>query len=91
MSDEDLRSQRQKFEDAALQAGTDNSEAAFDLALIKVAKARPGAKVCPECHHVFQGSGWDGIDSHWKAKHGSVMPYADAWPLIRDGKYRPER
>lgn len=27
-----------------------------------------GPRVCPECGHVFQGKGWDGIDAHWRAK-----------------------
>lgn len=45
------------------------------------------SKLCPECGHVFQGNGWDGIDAHWKAKHGKVMPYAEAWPLIKAGTY----
>ena len=47
-------------------------------------------KVCPECGHVFQGSGWDGIDAHWRSPrvgHEDVMPYEDAWPLLRDGRY----
>lgn len=38
--------------------------------------------VCPECGHVFQGSGWDGIDAHWKARHESVMPYRDFWATL---------
>jgi hypothetical protein len=48
-------------------------------------------KKCPECGHVFQGRGWDGIDAHWRSKHENVMSYEDAWPLLRDGKYRTER
>lgn len=44
-------------------------------------------RACPECWHVFQGNGWDGIDAHWRAKHEDIMPYAEAWPLLRDGKY----
>ena len=44
-------------------------------------------KVCPECGHVFQGSGWDGIDAHWKAKHAKVMPYNEAWPLLKANTY----
>ena len=44
-------------------------------------------KVCPECGHVFQGNGWDGVDAHWRSKHEDIMPYEDAWPLLRDGKY----
>jgi hypothetical protein len=47
-------------------------------------------KVCHECPHVFQGKGWTGIDSHWKAHHEKIMPYKDAWPLIRDGLYPPD-
>jgi hypothetical protein len=40
-------------------------------------------KVCPICRHPFQGYGWDGIDAHWRAKHESIMPYKEAWPLIQ--------
>ena len=36
-------------------------------------------KICPECGHVFQGHGWDGIDAHWKAKHERVLPYKEFW------------
>ena len=42
-------------------------------------------KECPECGHVFQGNGWDGIDAHWRSKHENIMPYEEAWPLIREG------
>jgi hypothetical protein len=45
-------------------------------------------KVCPECDHVFQGNGWDGIDAHWRANHDDRMPYDEAWPLIKSGKYK---
>ncbi len=45
------------------------------------------AKVCPECLHIFQGNGWDGIDAHWRSKHEDIMPYEEAWPLLRDGTY----
>ena len=48
-------------------------------------------KVCPECGYLFRRNGWDGIDSHWRAKHESVMPYAEAWPLIKAGTYRRAR
>ena len=44
--------------------------------------------ICPECNHVFGGNGWDGIDSHWRAKHEHIMPYEKAWPLIRNGNYK---
>ena len=47
-----------------------------------------GKKVFPECGHVFKGNGWDGIDAHWRAKHEDFMPYDEAWPLLRDGRYR---
>jgi hypothetical protein len=43
-------------------------------------------KTCPECGHTFTGKGWGGIDAHWKSQHEHIMPYADAWPLIRAGK-----
>jgi len=45
------------------------------------------ANICPGCDHQFRGIGFDGIDAHWRAKHESVMPYAEAWPLIRSGTY----
>ncbi len=63
-------------------------------ALFQRAPLKPSAggsdeaqKVCPECGHVFQGNGWDGIDAHWRSKHEGVMPYEEAWPLLRDGNY----
>ncbi|MDO8878103.1 MAG: hypothetical protein Q7V40_18670 [Pseudolabrys sp.] len=43
--------------------------------------------VCPECGYEFQGSGFEGIDSHWRAKHEKIMPYEEAWRLIKEGKY----
>ena len=50
-------------------------------------------KVCPECGHVFQGNGWDGIDGHGRSKrrgHEHIMPYEEAWPLLKAGTYRRE-
>ncbi len=47
-------------------------------------------RVCPECEHVFKGNGFDGIDAHWRAKHEHVMPYEEAWPLIKPGTYGRE-
>jgi hypothetical protein len=44
--------------------------------------------ICPECRHQFEGSGFDGIDAHWRANHERIMPYSEAWPLIRSGAYR---
>jgi len=46
------------------------------------------ANVCPECGHKFKGNGFDGIDAHWRAKHEAIMPYKDAWPLLKSGNYR---
>ena len=43
--------------------------------------------ICPECGHQFKGNGFDGIDAHWRARHEHLMPYAQAWPLIRSGSY----
>jgi transposase len=48
-------------------------------------------KTCPECGYVFRGNGFDGIDAHWRAKHEYIMPYRQAWPLIKAGTYRPRR
>jgi hypothetical protein len=44
--------------------------------------------VCPECGHQFKGNGFDGIDAHWRAKHEAIMPYKEAWPLVKSGNYR---
>jgi hypothetical protein len=46
------------------------------------------ANICPECGHQFKGHGFDGIDAHWRARHEAVMPYKQAWPLIKSGNYR---
>jgi hypothetical protein len=43
--------------------------------------------ICPECDHQFKENGFDGIDAHWRAKHEHLMPYSEAWPLIRSGAY----
>jgi hypothetical protein len=43
--------------------------------------------ICPECGHQFRGNGFDGIDAHWRSKHEHILPYSDAWPLIRSGAY----
>lgn len=42
-------------------------------------------KSCPECGHRFRGSGWGGIDAHWKAFHSDIMSYEEAWPIIKRG------
>lgn len=83
--------QSDKFKELARELETNEDEAAFDRALKRVATASRNAKVCPECGHVFQGNGWDGIDAHWRAKHERVMPYSEAWPLLQSGKYKPAR
>lgn len=36
-----------------------------------------GRRQCPECDHVFNGSGWDGVDAHWRAHHEGVMTYRE--------------
>lgn len=41
-------------------------------------------KICPECGHVFQGNGWEGIDAHWRANHENVMTYEDFWTSLCD-------
>lgn len=41
-----------------------------------------GPRVCPECGHSFRGNGWDGIDAHWRSKHGDVAPYESFWTSL---------
>jgi hypothetical protein len=41
-------------------------------------------RMCPECGHVFQGNGWEGIDAHWRAKHEARLPYQEFWKLLCD-------
>lgn len=53
-----------------------------------VRKTGLGGKTCPECDKKFNGLGFTGVDAHWKAEHEQVMPYSEAWPLIRAGEYR---
>ena len=92
--------QIEKFKNTARDLDCNESEVEFNAALKRVATHNPGGdpplaqkapKVCPECQHTFQGNGWDGIDAHWKAKHDHIMTYAEAWPLVRDGKYKPAK
>ena len=47
--------------------------------------------VCPECDHKFKGNGFDGIDAHWRARHEHIMPYKEAWLLIKSGGWRRHR
>jgi hypothetical protein len=81
------KTQIDKFKEAAREVETDDREEAFDAIVKKIARSSPDRKVCPECGHEFRGSGWDGIDAHWKSKHDHIMPYSKAWPLIQSGKY----
>lgn len=45
---------------------------------------KTGRRECPECGHVFQGNGWDGIDGHWRAKHEDIMSYEEFWESLCD-------
>ncbi len=76
-------SQSDKFKELAREVEAAESEEAFDRALGMMRER----KVCPECGHVFKGNGWDGIDAHWKSKHEDVMPYDEAWSLLKSGRY----
>jgi len=64
------------------------SEKAFDKKLGNLAGVEK--KVCPECGHIFQGNGWGGIDAHWRGRNGheDIMPYEEARPLLKSGKYK---
>lgn len=46
---------------------------------------RSGMKRCPECGYAFKGTGWGGMDAHWRARHADIMPYGLAWPIIERG------
>ena len=49
----------------------------------KIPITRP--RICPECGHIFQGNGWDGIDAHWRANHEkNVMTYENFWTSLCD-------
>lgn len=88
MSENEHINQGEKFKEAARELGADESDDALDQVMGKLdLKKKPEAKVCPECGHVFKGNGWDGIDAHWKSKHEAVMPYEEAWPLLKSGNY----
>jgi hypothetical protein len=41
-----------------------------------------GRRRCPECARVFKGSGWDGIDTHWRARHERIMSYQEFWASL---------
>ena len=80
------KSQLDRFKEAARELEADDDEARFNARLRDV--VTPIKKVCPECGHVFKGNGWDGIDAHWKSQHEDVMPYDEAWPLLKGGTYK---
>ena len=44
-------------------------------------------RVCPLCGHIFAGKGWDGIDAHYKSKHGrdTGIEYEQWWFSICPG------
>jgi hypothetical protein len=42
-----------------------------------IPRSRQWPRQCPECAQVFQGRGWAGIESHWRAEHADVMAYED--------------
>lgn len=85
---EENKTQAQRFIDAAAAVGADESPDALDRIMGKLdLKKKPDAKMCPECGHIFKGNGWDGIDAHWRSKHEAVMPYEEAWPLLKSGNY----
>ena len=54
---------------------------------VRMGNGQEKPKVCPVCRHQFRGSGWDGIDAHWRAKHQSIMPYEQS----RGHQYRRAR
>ena len=80
------KSQLDRFKEAARELEADDDESRFNDRLRGVVTL--SKKVCPECGHVFKGNGWDGIDAHWKSKHEDVMPYEEAWPLLKAGTYK---
>jgi hypothetical protein len=41
-------------------------------------------RICPSCGHVFRGSGWDGIDAHWRSKHEQTISYEKFWNSLCD-------
>lgn len=82
---EKTKSQREPFKEVAREIGAEDGEERPNETLRGIAQSEK--KVCPECGHIFKGNGWDGIDAHWRSKHQDVMPYEEAWPLLRDGNY----
>ena len=75
------KKQIDKLKEIAKELECDESEKTFDKKLGKLVGVEK--KVCPECGHVFQDNGWDGIDAHWRSKHEHIMSYGEAWPLLK--------
>lgn len=46
-------------------------------------------RYCPECGGEFTPTQRDSIEAHWRAEHEDVVPFRQAWPLLRDGIYMP--
>lgn len=38
-----------------------------------------GPRLCPLCSHVFKGTGWDGVDTHWRRRHEKAISYDAFW------------
>jgi len=47
------------------------------------------AKICPECGDQVASTLAGVMASHWRENHIDVMPWHQAWPLLRDGIYVP--
>lgn len=43
---------------------------------------KSGPRRCPDCGYVFRGSGWDGIDAHWRGRHLDVCSYEQFWSTL---------
>jgi hypothetical protein len=93
-----IKPKRQQFESAVKlckgAAMMARSEAATDVVFFFAQKSPAtertdrAHKMCPECERKFKGNGYDGIDAHWRARHEHIIPYMEAWPLIKSGMYR---
>lgn len=58
----------------------DSIEQACRCCQEKIPFERP--RICPECHHIFKGNGWDGVDAHWRSKHQHMMSYENFWSTL---------
>jgi hypothetical protein len=82
--------QEAKLVEIARFEGVDPAELVHKAVLRFIEDEEGAQKVCPECGHRFQGQGWEGIDAHWRSKHENVMPFEQAWALIKAGQYDPQ-